>query len=480
MNLVCGLDIGTSGAKAIAVDASGNVLAKAEQAFTHPPYQPAPGLAEQNALEWWQAGSACLRNIIQQLPSARIIAISVDSTSGTIVPVDRSGAPLMNAMMYNDGRAKGLEAEVNAAAAEITALLGYGFSSTFALVKLLWLKKNRPEIVDAAHKFLHAADFVASRLTGDLNSTDTSNALKSGVNLTDGTWPAYIEERLGLPLEKFPRAAKPGDKIGEVSAQAASETGLEPGTTVIAGASDGTAAFFASGAEQLGDWNINIGTTIAIRGISNALIRDFDGRLYCHRHPEEHWLPGGASNVGGESLKSVFGPAKTAELDQQIDPTTPSSLLVYPLIRQGERMPFASPDAQGFMIGEPNDEGERFKGYLEGIALITAWSIAEAAVLGAAVNGNYFFSGGASRGTAIKTILASALNRPLRLTNEPEAAFGSALLAAGWAWHDGSVSRAQQHMVHITHIIDPVPDLIAPLNDKLEDLKTQCYQRGYL
>lgn len=480
MDIVIGLDIGTSGAKALAVDVRGQVIARAAYTFDHPPYQPEPGRAEQDAREWWRAGAACLRQITAALPDAPVAAISVDSTSGTIVPVDGRGEPLMPAMMYNDGRGKGLEAQVNAAAGDLTDRLGYRFSATFALVKLFWLAQQRPEILDAAHKFLHAADFMVARLTGNLNATDTSNALKTGVDLLTGEWPRFIEDALGLPLAKFPAVARPGEQVGEVSAAAASETGLPPGTPVIAGASDGTASFFASGAKHPGDWNLNIGTTIAIRGIANALIRDPHGRLYCHRHPEGYWLPGGASNVGGEALQQVFGAEQLDRLDQAVDLDTPSPLVVYPLQRRGERMPFAHSEAQGFVIGSADDDPARFQGYLEGIALVTAWSLAEAGALGAELDGEYFLSGGAGRGNAFKHILASALGRPLRVTQEPEAAFGSALLAAGWAWHTGSVSRAQAQMVQTVQEIAPLPTYHVALQDKSGKLKTACQQRGYL
>jgi D-ribulokinase len=480
MEVVIGLDIGTSGAKALAVDRSGQVQVRAECAFAHPPYQPAPGRAEQDAAAWWQAGAACLTELTATLPDAQVMALSVDSTSGTIVPVDAAGDPLMPAMMYNDGRAQGLETRVNAAAVDLSAKLGYRFSATFALVKLCWLQQQHPDLVAQTHKFLHAADFVVGTLTGNLNATDTSNALKSGVDLLDGTWPTFIETELGLPLTKFPAVYRPGEQVGEVSAHAAAATGLRAGTPVVAGASDGTAAFLASGAKHPGDWNLNIGTTIAIRGIASTLIRDPHGRLYCHRHPEGLWLPGGASNVGGEALRAVFGADHIDAFDQAVDLNQPSPLIVYPLQRTGERMPFAHGTAQGFTLGDTDNDIARFQGYLEGIALITAWSVQEASALGAETGGDFFFSGGAARGHALKHILASALERSLQSTREPDAAFGSALLAAGWAWFDGSVSRAQAALVQIAQQIDPVPALIKPLHAKLKELKTACRQRGYL
>lgn len=117
MEVVCGLDVGTSRAKAIAVDRQGRVIAKAESQFTRPPYQPQPGLAEQDADEWWEASRNCLNQLSRRLKNERIEAIAIDSTSGTFVPVDTDGRPLIPTLMYNDGRASGLETKVSAAQA---------------------------------------------------------------------------------------------------------------------------------------------------------------------------------------------------------------------------------------------------------------------------------------------------------------------------------------------------------------------------
>jgi xylulokinase len=455
------------------------MIARAERKFAHPPYVPEPGWAEQDADEWWEAGKTCLRDVAGHLEEASIVAIAVDSTSGTFVPVDERGEPLMPALMYNDGRANGLEGEVNEAAKGFSERLGYTFPPAFPLVKMVWLRRERPEVVRATYRFLHAADFVVGKLTGNFDCTDTSNALKSGVDLVDGTWPAFIEEKLRLPLVKFPNVFRPGERVGEVSAGAAAETGLRAGTPVVAGASDGTASFLASGAKGIGDWNVTLGSTIAIRGVSERLIRDPLGRLYCHRHPEGYWLPGGASNVGGEALVKTFGETRLMDLDLIAFDHLPSGVVIYPLARRGERMPFVSNEAEGFVLGEVGDEGDRYAGYLEGIGMVTAWSLEEARTLGADVDGEFFLSGGGSRSTTLGRVMASALGRTMVRAREAEAAMGSTLLAAGWAWYQGSVSRAQTDMVRRDEVFEPIPGLIEPLKEKLKALREECRRRGY-
>jgi len=480
MDVVIGLDVGTSGAKAIAVSADGSVAARASTRFENLPGAPQPGWAEQDAHEWWKAARLCLAELTLQLGEHEIVAICTDSTSGTIVPVNKAGTPLMNAMMYNDARGKGLEAQVNDAAGDFTERLGYRFPPAFALVKLLWLQQNRPDIVEQTHRFVHAADYLAGMLTGSFDATDTSNALKTGVDLLTGEFPPFIEDKLGIPLDKFPKVYRPGEKIGEVSADAGEETGVPAGTPVIAGATDGTASFLASGAKSVGDWNLNIGTTISIRGIAQDLVRDPQGRIYCHRHPEGFWLPGGASNVGGEALQQTFGGETIADYDPRAGGKIPTSLLVYPLIRQSERMPFVSQSAEGFVDGDPADELERFAGYVEGIGMVTVWSLQAAAELGASIEGELFLAGGAVQGKTLGRVIASLMEKPLTIASEPEAAMGVAALAAGYAWHKGAVSKAQAAMIGSSGTIDPVREWSVPLQDKLAALKAAVAKRGFI
>jgi len=112
---------------------------------------------------------------------------------------------------------------------------------------------------------------------------------------------------------------------------------------VVAGATDGTASFIASGAVAPGEWNSTLGTTLVVRGVSRELIKDPSGGVYCHAHPMGYWLPGGASSTGGECLKHSFPGEDWAALDREALARAPTALVVYPLARVGERLPFHQP-----------------------------------------------------------------------------------------------------------------------------------------
>lgn len=116
------------------------------------------------------------------------------------------------------------------------------------------------------------------------------------------------------------------------------------------------------------------GTTLTIKGVSAELVKDPIGRIYCHRHPEHGWLPGGASNTGGEILAQCFPDTDLATRDTRATGLVPTSLLVYPLVGHGERFPFVAPDAEGFIAGKPDlllsNSDLIYGASLEGVALL--------------------------------------------------------------------------------------------------------------
>ena len=164
--------------------------------------------------------------------------------------------------------------------------------------------------------------------------------------------------------------AAPGSPIGAVSSAAAAETGLPEGLCVVAGATDGTAAFLASGARSIGDYNTTLGTTLVFKGISSQICRHPQGVIYCHKLPGGRWLPGAASNVGTDWIGAMFAGGDLAAMDAAAASRLPSRHIAYPLVRSGERFPFLAPDARGFFDAEMSDKADRYAACLQGVALV--------------------------------------------------------------------------------------------------------------
>lgn len=482
--LFVGLDVGTQGARALACDESGRVAARASSPFPEVAARsPQPGWSEQDPRAWWSAAYACLKHLMAGLAEAghspdQVAALSVDSTSGTVLLMDSSGESLGWALMYNDNRAVVESDEANAAAGEFLQRMGYRFQASFALPKILWLMKNRPRQVEHAAWFAHPTDYLLVRLGAEAGVTDSSNVLKTGYDLVQGCWPDFIARRLNVPSAKLPRVVRCGSVVGRISAMAAQGIGLPQGTLLVAGATDGTAGFLASGACEVGDWNSTLGTTLVMRGVSENLISDPSGRIYCHSHPDGYWLPGAASNVGGECLVRLFRPEALAELDRAAAELFPKDILVYPLVRRGERFPFVHPSAEGFMLGEPRSEAERYAAHLEGVALVERWGLDVMHEAGAPVSGRLYASGGGARSDLWLQVRANALGRALHVPEETESAMGAVILAAAASF--GSVRGAARALVRIERCVEPRSWHGAYFEEKYHRLREACRQRGYL
>ncbi len=475
--IVVAIDVGTQAARCLIVDLGGKVLASGSAPIrSHPSELPA-GWAEQDPEAWWEATCAACRAAVGAFGAdlTSLIAIAVDSTSGTIVLVDAQGRPLRAALMYNDVRAVAEARLVQEVGGEIADKLGYAFQASFALPKLLWLKRHEPDTFARTACFLHATDFIVSRLAGGATVSDTSNALKTGYDLVDRRWPAFIED-LGIPLALLPRVATPGEPVAEVSLEAAEATGLPAGGSIVAGCTDGTAAFLASGASRPGDVNSNLGTTLVVRAVSESLVRDPSGRIYCHLHPDGWWLPGGASSSGGEIIWRTFGERAQA-LECEVPGLLPTHLLAYPLARTGERLPFVDPEARGFLIGEPTSDAEHLAALMEGVAFVERWVFEVLEDLGAGKVERVYVTGGGAKSETWLRLRASVLGLSLHRPAVAESALGAAILAA--SDQHGSVSAATAAMVRPDITVTPDPVLNAAYGERYHLFRAACAERGY-
>jgi sugar (pentulose or hexulose) kinase len=485
--ILLGIDVGTQGARVLACDPQGAVLAQAGEAFAaRPPGELPAGWFEQHPDDWWTATTACLRRVVGLLANgghapAAIAGLSVASTSGSVCLVDAAGQPQGPALMYNDARAVAEAQEVSAAGAALEAKLGYRFASSYALPKLLWLKRHQPARFEAARHILSPTDFIVGRLSGQFDVSDYNNALKTGFDLLDECWPEFIERDLGIPRERLPHIVAPGTPVGQVTEQAAAATGLAAGTPVLAGTTDGCAAQVSTGAVAPGEWNSTLGTTLVLKGVTRSLLRDPLGRIYCHRHPDGYWLAGGASNVGGECIAQRFPAAHLERLNAAALAHAPSDLIIYPLVARGERFPFVRPQAQGFTLGDSAGASEEmlYTAYLEGVGYVERLAYETLHGLGAELGDAIYAAGGATGSGAWLQLRADILGRALWVPRAGGSAMGAAIVAAAGALYGGIVPAAQA-MVRIEAHVEPRPALRAQYDERYARFCAACRERGYL
>ncbi|HOK80023.1 MAG TPA: FGGY-family carbohydrate kinase [bacterium] len=442
-----GIDVGTQGTRVVCVDENGNVHAASEDIFTHDSTDIPEGWHQQNPEQWWNSTVLCLRKITSCVEIKKIRAISVSSTSGTLCFLDKNYQPLIPAIMYNDRRSEKEATHLNEKLRHLTDKMGYQFNSSYGLAKILWVKSHLPEIFEKTVRIVHAADYITGKLSGNFCVSDYTNVLKTGYDLIEGKWPDEIENVFGIPLTKLPEVVASGAVIGIINPECSDQTGIPSGIPIVAGMTDGCASQVSTGTVVPGQWNSTLGTTLVIKGVTKHILKDPAGRIYNHRHPDGYWLPGGASNTGGDCLAKKFDRKNWQYLDEKAADIVPTGKICWPLSGKGERFPFVNSEAQGFQV-ENCDEETLYAAYLEGVGYIEKLAYQTIEELGAIITDNIRIAGGATRSKIWNKIRASILNKTLLQPENPYAAYGAAILAASRTYYD-NLQQACHAMVKI-------------------------------
>ena len=359
MRVYIGIDIGTSGIRAIAINTAGQ--SRADTTTSLPTSLREGQFSEQDPLLWWQALLGVLKILIQQIPDDEVCAIAVDATSSTLLAIDETGSPLSPALMYNDSRAQSEAQQISTAAPTNSAVHG----PTSGLAKWLWLKNHH---TDTKCRIVHQADWINGMLCGRFDITDKNNALKTGYDPVINQWPDWLSS-LDIDPATLPAVVEPGTVITSLLPTIAEQLGLDENVVVVSGTTDSTASFIATGCNQPGQAVSSLGSTLVLKVISSTPV--FSPAQGVYSHPfGKHWLVGGSSNSGGAVLKHFFDDVQLETITPKLQPLQPTGLDYYPLIQKGERFPHNDPDFAPRLSPRPNDDIRFFQGILEGIARI--------------------------------------------------------------------------------------------------------------
>lgn len=419
--LAIGIDVGTSGVRALALAPDGREVARASRPLPAPHREGAH--VTQSPQAWADAVDASIAALNQCIDPAQVAAVAIDATSGTLLLCDARGRPCGDARLYNDAGCVAEGERVNAAAPA-------GHVARGAAGGLARLLRLGAQARGAAHA-LHQADWLAGRLLGRYDLSDENNALKTGYDPLARAWPAWVRTLLadaGLPDTLLPTVHPPGTPLGTLDAAAAARTGWPRGCVVAAGTTDGVAAFLATGAGAEGEGVTSLGSTLVVKQLGRAPLSAPAWGLYSHRLGD-HWLPGGASNAGGAVLLQHFSAERLAALEPQLRPDEPTGLDYYPLPAPGERFPIADPHFAGRLTPRPDDERRFLQGLLEGLAAVEALAYARLRELGGPPLTRLYSVGGGARNRAFTRIRARVLGVPLAEPAHEEAAAGAARLA---------------------------------------------------
>jgi sugar (pentulose or hexulose) kinase len=418
MGLFIGIDVGTSACRACAIDERALVVAQARCEL--PPPLRRGVCVEQDPLVWWQALTEALDALCKLIDPGQVRRIAVDATSGTLLLCTRDGTPLTPGLMYNDARSAAEARLITSAAPPDSAALG----ATSGLAKLLYLRKGFP---DADHLALHQADWLAGKLAGQFGISDENNALKTGYDPVQGCWPEWLGA-LSVSTRQLPEVVPPGSVIGTVSAGSVKRWGWPASAEVVAGTTDSTAGFIATGADTTGTAVTALGSTLVIKVLSDQPVTAARYGVYSHRLGDR-WLAGGASNAGGAVVGSLFGSGDIHRYTRLMRPYQLTGLDYYPLPSRGERFPLQDPLMEPRLKPRPPSDAVFFQGILEGVARIEQRGYQLLAELGAPYPEKVLTVGGGAENTGWMEIRQQLLGVPVTRARHQEAAYGAALLA---------------------------------------------------
>lgn len=472
-----GVDVGTQGVRVTALNEQGDQVAKADEVF------PFTDLRQtQSPDQWWESVQTCLRAVASQLARCgcldAVTALSVTSTSGTVIPLDNQYRPLHRALMYSDDRSTA-EARRCREVAELSGVSGYTeFNSSSGLSKIVWFVEHYPEQVEKIGLWCHATDYLIGQLTGVWGVSDYTSVLKTGYDVEQFCWPEYLEKKLSLPLSWFPKVVPPGTVIGPLRTEAAKKTGLPKHLQVVVGLTDGCASQIAGGAVSPGDWSTTIGTTLVVKGVTYDKLDDAKSCFYNHRHPQGYWMPGGASNTGADWVAADYSWDDVHKFNRTAKTLLPTRLMAWPLLQKGERFPFSSPEARGFYPQSAN-RALRYASSMEGVAYIEKMAYDRVATLTGQSLSYVYTAGGASNNEVWLQIRSNILGVPIRKMRHPEGAVGAAVVAAAGTYFT-DIQTAAQNMLQQAAEIEPEKQLIDVYRQLYGQFVSELVRRGYL
>jgi D-ribulokinase len=411
--IVIGIDMGTSGARAVAMAQDGAIIKSAAALLSD------FGANSRDPALWWRTVESALGALLDTLDRASVRAMAIDGTSGTVLPIDTSGAALADAMMYNDPVSDEIVLGLIARHAPETSA---AHGRTSGLAKLLAFAKTYP-----GRHCCHQADWLLGQFCGRFDITDENNALKTGYDPVARHWPGWIE-RTGALMRLLPRVMQPGAPVARITPAVARRFRLLPDVLMVAGTTDGCASFLATGACKAGEGVTALGSSLTIKLLSPEPIFAPHYGIYSHRMGDQ-WLAGGASNTGGKVLLKYFTPEQMQALSQKIDPATETGLDYYPLLIRGERFPIADPDLQPRLSPRPKADAQFLAGLFEGIASIERIAYQRLTELGGPLLTSLRSVGGGARNPVWSTMRERMLGVPFVPALSEEAAAGSARLA---------------------------------------------------
>ena len=381
---VIGVDIGTTSTKAVLFQTNGLVMDSAYEFY--PLIKEKPEFAEQELSAIYQAVLSTIKQVVAntKVPAEQIVNVSFSSAMHSLILMDDNNLPLTRSITWADNRAIHYAEQLKLGnGSEIYQRTGTPIHPMSPLCKIMWFKEQEPELFEKTTKFIGVKEYVFYQLFGRY-VVDYSVASSTGLfNIHELAWDSLALKEAGITAEQLPLAVSPTTQVSGMKEEVAHELGLTPQTPFVLGGSDGCLSNLGVGAVDSKSVAITIGTSAAVRMVTEKPYLDTDERTFCYVLDENHYVVGGAINNGGVVLdwakSQFFHPTILGEnkdeyggMMELIDsvPAGANGLLFHPYLN-GERAPLWQGEARGSFFGLHlmHEEKHFLRAVLEGICL---------------------------------------------------------------------------------------------------------------
>lgn len=472
-------DVGTGGSKAVLTDIAGNILSSSFEPY--PVSHPHPGWAEQDPRDWWQAVTVSTQRLLKEskIKARQVIGTGFATQMLGVLPMDESGNPLRQAIIWLDSRADEQARRLvrRLGGSRVMMLMaGAVPSGKDVICKMLWIRDNEPQIFEDTYKFLDVNGYMVYKATGNMIIDHTGAGVTGLLNNKTRDWSGTFARLLHIPLEKMPPVKSSIEVVGFLSKDAAGEMGLEPGTPVIGGMGDVPSAATGSGALENGDSHINLGTSGWLC-ISVARPKNLgkNGIVSVASADPDMFLMIGETETAGACLKwfaENFASADEWEraedemaifaiLDEVVEKVEPgSNRLLFAPWMFGERAPVTDTTLRGAFVNLCLDHkrDHLLRAIYEGVAYNCRWLLDAVGKAGFRCDTLRTIGGGA-RSDIWMQILADVTGREVEAVKDPqEAGAVGCALAVAVALKEYDSYRELKNVIKVRRSFEPRED----------------------
>lgn len=478
-----GVDIGTTSTKSVLFAEKGKVISMHH--VEYPLYSPAPSIAEQDPEEIFQAVLETMKVAIKkgEINTEQLKLVSFSSAMHSLIAMDDNGKPITRCITWADSRAtetaEKIKNELNGLA--IYRRTGTPIHPMSPLAKITWLKEDHPEIFSKTSKFIGIKEYIFFKLFNRY-VMDYSIASATGLfNLEQLNWDAEALSVAGITTEQLPEPVSTKFYLTGLKNEFVEELGISGNTPFVVGASDGVLSNLGVNAIDPGVMAVTIGTSGAIRTVTDKPVTDPKGRIFCYALTENHWVVGGPVNNGGMTFRWVrdqlaWSEVETAKrlgidpydvLTKIADKVTPGAegLIFHPYLA-GERAPLWNANARGsfFGLGLHHKKEHMIRSVLEGV-ILNLYTVMLALQEMIGVPQKIQATGGFARSALWRQMMADIFNQEVVVPESFESSCLGAVVLGMYALGEIEDFSIMSELVGSTHAHQPIEENVVIYED---------------